>query len=157
MVSNENVLNGMKLLDQLGTKIIANPLSSTGNADFSKLIKTYHAETIREIIVTNVCKKMSLTLEQLSINTRKREIVNTRQMIFYFQIVFLKYRITLKQMGDIFTNKAYDHATVLHGHKVIGNWYDTDKYIKLIIDDIKENINLEIIADPLLDINLNKL
>jgi hypothetical protein len=61
--------------------------------------------------------------------TRKREIVQTRQVAMFFSRIFTKY--SLATIGNYFSGK--DHSTVLYASKTINNLIETDRQLR---DDI---------------------
>jgi len=68
----------------------------------------------------------------IKIKTRKREIVQARQIAMYFSKLLTG--LSLAKIGKSIGNK--DHATVLHACKTVNNLIDTDKKFKYDIDEI---------------------
>ncbi len=68
--------------------------------------------------------------------TRKREIVQARQLAMYFSKQLTK--SSLAHIGKHCGNK--DHATVLHACKTVNNLSDTDKRFKGYISDIEKRL-----------------
>lgn len=85
-----------------------------------------------------VCNYFNVPLEMLQSNTRKREIVQTRQIAMYFakNLTKLSCAAIGFQIGD------KDHATVHHAYKTVNNLLDTDKRFKIQIDEIRKSINI---------------
>jgi hypothetical protein len=83
-----------------------------------------------------VCKYYNLTLEQLHTETRKREIVQARQIAQYFAKQLTK--VKLEVIGEKIGNK--NHSTISHASKVVNNLIDTDKEIKAQIEEIERLI-----------------
>lgn len=75
-------------------------------------------------------KTEGYTHDELIINSRKRELVLTRQLCMYF--AFTKTNISGRLIGKYYGGK--DHSTVSYAIKTITNLYDTDKSIKEKID-----------------------
>jgi len=77
--------------------------------------------------------------------TRKREIVQSRQISMYFAKKLTKY--SLAEIGYNIGGK--DHATVLHAIKTVNNLIDTDKKIanyiadlEMLLDQYKEKVTI---------------
>jgi chromosomal replication initiator protein len=70
--------------------------------------------------------------------TRKREIVQCRQLAMFFSKQMTK--SSLAVIGKYCGNK--DHATVLHACKTVNNLADTDKQFKGYIIDIEKKLSL---------------
>ena len=102
----------------------------------NKLVKC----TIREITVDYiskvVCDYFSLTADSLSVKTRKREIVQARQIAMYFSKTLTK--SSLAAIGSQIGGK--DHATVLHACRTVANLKDTDKNFRIFLDEIENKL-----------------
>jgi chromosomal replication initiator protein len=72
----------------------------------------------------------------LQSKTRKREIVQARQVAMYFSKSLTK--SSLATIGAQIGGK--DHATVLHACKTVNNLMDTDKHFKSQMDDIEKKL-----------------
>ncbi len=83
-----------------------------------------------------VCTYFSIPVEMLQSNTRKREIVQARQIAMYFSKNLTK--SSLATIGEQIGDK--DHATVLHACKTINNLIDTEKKFKLQLDEIESRL-----------------
>lgn len=109
-------------------------------------------EAILNIIFMVVCRDFNLLRDDILIDTRKRIIVEPRQIILSFAYKYLKqefsysyYAYSLSTIGDKVGRK--DHATVLHAIKTVNNLFDTNKKFRtryfdmnsLIIRKMKEN------------------
>ena len=71
--------------------------------------------------------------EVVYVRTRKREIVEARQLIQYYA---KKYHIaSLSKIGEL--TGGYDHATVLHSYKAISILKENDHRIKRLISEIE--------------------
>lgn len=71
-----------------------------------------HQKTImtKEEIIEVICKEGSVTLEQLSSESRKTEIVNSRKLLS--GALKIKLNMTLVSIGEILGNR--DHTTIRH-------------------------------------------
>jgi chromosomal replication initiator protein len=71
-------------------------------------------------------------------NTRKREVVNARQISMYLAKKYTKN--SLKEIGRHFGNK--DHSTVIHSIQVVDNLLEVDKKFREDLEELKKRINL---------------
>jgi chromosomal replication initiator protein len=74
--------------------------------------------------------------EQLLSNTRKREIVQARQIAMYLSKNYTKYSAV--QIGAQIGGK--DHTTVLHACKTVQNLMDTDKIFKRTMQNLEKKL-----------------
>lgn len=107
-----------------------------------KIIKNYVKSVSREVSVEyiqkTVCEFIGISTELLKENTRKREVVNARQISMYLAKKYTKN--SLKEIGRHFGNK--DHSTVIHSIQVVENLLEVDKKFQEDMDELKKRINL---------------
>jgi len=86
-----------------------------------------------EYVSKVVCEYFSIPVESLQLKTRKREIVQARQiaMMFSHRIVKKGTAEIGREIGD------KDHATVLHACKTVDNLYQTDRRFRNQIDELE--------------------
>jgi len=110
----------------------------------SRVIEKFVKSVPREITVEHiqglVCDYFDITLDKMHSKTRKREIVQARQLAMYFSKNFTK--SSLAYIGSKCGNK--DHATVLHACKTVKNLSDTDKAFKKYVDDLENLIKVKL-------------
>jgi chromosomal replication initiator protein len=70
--------------------------------------------------------------------TRKREIVQARQVSMYFSKNLTK--ASLASIGSFIGGK--DHATVLHACKTVNNLIDTDRHFRNQIIEIEKKLKV---------------
>lgn len=88
-----------------------------------------------DIILKQIADKMVITIDQLKSKTRKREVVQCRQM--YFKRAKETTNASLAKIG-LLVNR--DHATVLHGIKTVDNDYELScLYAKMFNQPMPEN------------------
>jgi chromosomal replication initiator protein len=107
------------------------------------------AKTVVEKFVKNVKKDVSIDLIQkvvsdyfqldvtmLQSKTRKRDVVQARQLAMFFAKKYTKSSLASigSQIGD------RDHATVLHACKTVDNLMATDKNFKKYVDEINRTL-----------------
>ena len=103
-----------------------------------KLIKNSKREISIDYIQKVVCNYFNIPVEMLQSRTRKREIVQARQVAMYFSKGLTK--ASLATIGSQIGGK--DHATVLHACKTVNNLADTDKTFRLQIDEIEKKLKI---------------
>ena len=99
----------------------------------SKMSKTVSRTISIEKIQDIVCKHFSVPMEILHSKSRKREIVQARQIAMYLSKVYTKNSLQVigHEIGD------RDHATVLHACKTVNNLRDTDKTFKANLKELE--------------------
>ena len=103
-----------------------------------KFVKNTVREVSIDYIQKVVCDYFDIPIEIMKSKTRKREIVQCRQLAMYFSKQMTKN--SLAMIGKYCGNK--DHATVLHACKTVNNLADTDKRFKGYIIDIEKKLTL---------------
>lgn len=103
-----------------------------------KLIKNSKRELSIDYIQKVVCSYFNVPVEMLQSNTRKREIVQARQIAMFFSKNLTKSSLATigSQIGD------KDHATVLHACKTVNNLIETDKRFRLQLDEIEKRLKI---------------
>ncbi len=101
-----------------------------------KLVKSTAREVSIDYIQKIVSDYFSIPLEMMHSKTRKREIVQARQIAMYFSKNLTK--SSLATIGSQIGGK--DHATVLHACKTVGNLYETDKRFRVYIVEIEKKL-----------------
>lgn len=103
-----------------------------------KLVKSTKREISIDYIQKVVCDYFNMQVDLLKSKTRKREIVQARQIAMFFAKSLTK--SSLATIGSQIGNK--DHATVLHACKTVNNLIDTDKAFKVYINDIEKKLKM---------------
>ncbi len=105
-----------------------------------QMIDKFVKNTTREISIDFIQKVVSdyfsLPLELLKSKTRKREVVQARQIAMFFAKNMTK--SSLASIGLQCGGK--DHATVLHACRTVNNLLETDKKFRVYIDEIEKKI-----------------
>lgn len=108
-----------------------------------RMIDKYVKNTAKEISIDYIqkiiCDYFDLSVEQLKSKTRKREIVQARQIAMYFSKQMTK--SSLAKIGSLCGGK--DHATVLHACKTVTNLCETDKQFKGYLNDLEKKLSLQ--------------
>ena len=122
----QSMLNKREITLELAAKLI------------NKLVKNSKRELSIEYISKVVCDYFNMQVDALQTKTRKREVVQARQIAMYFSKSLTKYSLTSigAQIG------AKDHATVLHACKTVNNLKDTDKNFRQYVEDIEKKLKM---------------
>lgn len=89
-----------------------------------------------EFIVNMVCDHLNVPIEIFYSKSKKREMVQARQLAMYFAKKYTK--LSLSMIGQQCGGK--DHATVIHALKTVGNLLETDKQFRAMATEIEKNI-----------------
>ncbi|MGF1564936.1 MAG: chromosomal replication initiator protein DnaA [Flavobacteriales bacterium] len=104
-----------------------------------KFVKNTAREVSIDYIQKVVCDYFDLPIELLKSKTRKREIVQARQIAMYFAKKMTK--SSLANIGLHCGGK--DHATVLHACRTVNNLQETDKLFRRYLDDLEKKLSLQ--------------
>lgn len=104
-----------------------------------KFVKSTAREVSIDYIQKIVCDYFNLTIDQMKSKTRKREIVQARQIAMYFSKKMTK--SSLANIGAQCGGK--DHATVLHACRTVSNLTETDKQFRSFVDDLEKKLALQ--------------
>ena len=103
-----------------------------------KLITISSQDISIDYIQKIVCDYFNMHIEQLKSKTRKREIVQARQIAMFLSKNYTK--LSLASIGLQIGGK--DHATVLHACKTVNNLIDTDKKFRRYVDEIDKKLKI---------------
>lgn len=104
-----------------------------------KFVKNTTREISIDYIQKVVCDYFDMPIDLLKSPTRKREIVQARQLAMYFSKQLTKN--SLASIGAQCGNK--DHATVLHACRTVSNLAETDKRFKNYVEDLRKKLTLQ--------------
>ncbi len=104
-----------------------------------KFVKNTAREVSIDYIQKVVCDYFDLPIELLKSKTRKREVVQARQIAMFFSKKMTK--ASLASIGAQCGGK--DHATVLHACKTVNNLLDTDKRFRGYVADLEKKISIQ--------------
>ncbi|QZT36954.1 chromosomal replication initiator protein DnaA [Halosquirtibacter xylanolyticus] len=140
-----NVKNNVRELEGAIISLLAQSTLNNKNIDvslandaISKLVKQAKKEYSIPAITKVVCDYFKMKPDQLQAKTRKREIVQARQIAMYFAKSLTD--SSLSSIGAQIGKK--DHATVLHACKTIGNLKETDKKFQKYLSEIESQIRV---------------
>ncbi|TQD39329.1 chromosomal replication initiator protein DnaA [Haloflavibacter putidus] len=105
-----------------------------------KIVENYVKCTKKEISIDHIQKVVSdyfqMDVDTLQSKTRKRHIVQARQIAMFFAKKLTK--ASLASIGTQIGKR--DHATVLHACKTVKNLTTTDKEFKRFVDDLDKKL-----------------
>lgn len=104
----------------------------------NKIVKQSKHEITIDYIQKIVCDYFNMPTDSLQSKTRKREIVQARQIAMFFSKTLTK--SSLASIGSQIGNK--DHATVLHACKTVNNLIDTDKHFRVDVEEIEKRLKV---------------
>jgi chromosomal replication initiator protein len=116
------------------------------NLELAKqILKNFVKNNTREISIEYiqklVCDYFTIPVEQVKSKTRKREIVQARQISMYYAKDLTK--SSLKTIGMHFGGR--DHSTVIHACQTVNDLMETDKKFKADIDEIAKRIKMNLV------------
>lgn len=103
-----------------------------------KFVKHVKKEISIDYIQKVVSDYFQLDVETLQSKTRKRHIVQARQLAMFFAKKYTK--SSLQNIGNQIGDR--DHATVLHACKTVDNLVETDKQFKKYMEDINKKLSV---------------
>jgi chromosomal replication initiator protein len=103
-----------------------------------KYVKNTTHEVSIDYIQKVVCDYFDLPIEMLKSKTRKRQVVQARQIAMYFAKNMTK--SSLSSIGAHCGGK--DHATVLHACRTVNNLIETDKKFKASVQELQKKISI---------------
>ncbi|GGE12411.1 chromosomal replication initiator protein DnaA [Psychroflexus salis] len=105
-----------------------------------RIVSNFVRKTKKDVSIDQIQKVVSsyfnMDIETLQSKTRKRHIVQARQIAMYFAKKMTKSSLASigKQIG------SRDHATVLHACKTVDNLQSTDKEFKKYVEDLSSKL-----------------
>ena len=103
-----------------------------------KFVKNNNHEISIDYIQKVVCDYFGLPVDLMKSKTRKREVVQARQVTMYFAKSLTK--SSLSAIGSYCGGK--DHATVLHACRTVNNLMETDKKYRGQVQDLQKKISI---------------
>lgn len=101
-------------------------------------VKTSSKEITIETIQKMVCDFFNVPYDKLLEKTRKREVVQARQITMYLAKMFTKN--SLKTIGEHFGGR--DHTTVIHSFQTVKDLMDTDILYRESVMELQQKIQL---------------
>ncbi len=102
------------------------------------MIKDTRVNLTIEEIQRIVCEYFDITEDLVRAKTRKREVVQARQVAMYFAKQLTQH--SLKTIGLHFGGR--DHSTVIHANQSVENQIETNAKFREMIEEIRHKIDL---------------
>jgi chromosomal replication initiator protein len=140
----DNVTENVRDLEGVLVSLMANSVINNHEIDMA-LAKRIISQTVRldrkqvsiQTIQETVCDYLNLERAAIQTHSRKREIVQARQLTMYLSKKYTDY--SLSHIGKMIGKK--DHATVLHACKSIKDQLEINRSFRLAVEDIEARLN----------------
>ena len=140
-----NIKTNIRELEGAIISLIAHPSFNKKEItiDLAKrIVDNYVKNTSREVSIDYIQKIVSeyfqMDVDTLQSKTRKRHIVQARQLAMFFAKKLTK--ASLASIGSQIGKR--DHATVLHACKTVDNLSSTDKQFRKYVEDLNKKLTL---------------
>ena len=134
-------------------------ISILAHASFSKrevgltlakeIVNNFTSRGARELTIEQihevVCDQFQVDKEQVRSKTRKREVVQARQLTMYLSKSCTN--SSLKQIGKFFNGR--DHSTVIHANQAVSNLLETDAEFRKQVEEVKKRMKIELGSEEL--------
>ncbi len=101
-----------------------------------EIFETERQAVTPENILEKVCRYFNVTREDVIGKSKKKEIVEPRQVAVFIITELLD--LPLASIGKIFNGR--DHTTIIHSRDKIGEKIKTDNRLKIAVEDIKNMV-----------------
>jgi len=139
----ENVVENVRDLEGVIVSLLAHSMLTNAPIDLvlaervvGKLVQVKPALLSVEKIRDVVCSYFNLPIDSIFTPSRKREVVQARQIAMYLSKQLTKQ--SLAAIGQAIGKK--DHATVLHALKAVSDQMATDKGFRLSVQEIQSKL-----------------
>lgn len=140
-----NIDNNIRELEGALISLLAQASLNRKDIDLElakKMMKNFVKNSSREISIDYIQKLVSdyfqIPVDTLKSKTRKREIVQARQISMFFAKQLTK--SSLKNIGMHFGGR--DHSTVIHACQTVNDLMDTDKKFKADVEELTKRIKI---------------
>ncbi len=140
-----NIDNNVRELEGAMVSLLAQSTLNKKEIDLAlakQMLKNFIKNTSKEIsmeyIQKLVCEYFEVPVEMVKSKTRKREIVQARQISMYLAKSHTK--TSLKSIGAFFGGR--DHSTVIYACQTVEDLIDTDKKFKAYVNDIQKKLKM---------------
>lgn len=140
-----NIDNNVRELEGAMVSLLAQSTLNKKEIDLAlakQMLKNFIKNTSKEIsmeyIQKLVCEYFEVPVEIVKSKTRKREIVQARQISMYLAKSHTK--TSLKSIGAFFGGR--DHSTVIYACQTVEDLIETDKKFKAYVNDIQKKLRM---------------
>lgn len=142
----ENVNESVRELEGIINSLLAQSILLKRDIDMDlaeriirKAVRIENKPITIESIINKVCERYKFDESVLHSKSRKREIVQVRQIAMYLAKKHTEN--SASKIGHMIGNR--DHATVLHACKIVKDLIEVDKTFKAEIDEIESSFKLK--------------
>ena len=129
----EGVLNSLLAQSILNKKTIDIDLAKQM---IDQIVQNSKKDISIDFIKKVVCEYFGIPVSEINVSSRKREIVQARQLAMYFAKQHTKNSLAI--IGMQCGNK--DHATVLYACKAVNNLMDTNKTFRSTVEELSKRL-----------------
>ncbi|RYE06751.1 MAG: chromosomal replication initiator protein DnaA, partial [Sphingobacteriaceae bacterium] len=140
-----NIDNNVRELEGAMVSLLAQSTLNKKEIDLTlarQMLKNFIKNSNKEISMDSiqklVCDYFEVPVEMVKSSTRKREIVQARQISMYLSKAHTK--SSLKTIGQFFGGR--DHSTVIYACQTVEDLIDTDKKFKTYVADIQKKLKM---------------
>jgi len=140
----ENIRTNIRELEGVSNSLIAQAAFNRkeysielAQSIIEKSVKNSQCDLTIDHIQQIIADYFNLDIESLHSKTRKRNVVQARQLAMFFAKKYTK--LSLANIGKLIGKR--DHATVLHACKTVDNLNETDKQFRKFFTDLTTKIN----------------
>ncbi|MET3113564.1 chromosomal replication initiator protein [Pedobacter sp. CG_S7] len=140
-----NINNNIRELEGAMVSLLAQSTLNKKEIDLSlakammkNFIKNTNKEVSMDIIQKLVCEYFEVPMDLLKASTRKREVVQARQISMYLSKAMT--RSSLKTIGAFFGGR--DHSTVIYACQTVEDLIQTDKKFRTYVNDIEKKLKM---------------
>lgn len=140
-----NIDNNVRELEGAMVSLLAQSTLNKKEIDLAlarQMLKNFIKNSSKEISMESiqklVCEYFEVPIEMVKSATRKREIVQARQISMYLSKAHTK--SSLKTIGQFFGGR--DHSTVIYACQTVEDLIDTDKKFKTYVADIQKKLKM---------------
>jgi len=144
---SHNITSNIRELEGALTKLLAQSALNRRDVDLNlakSMLQDFVSNVSREITIESIQRivgdHFKVEVDQLKAKTRKRQIVQARQIAMFFAKEMTRH--SLKSIGLHFGGR--DHSTVIHALQTVGDLVATDKFFKQSVTDIRKRISMEL-------------
>lgn len=142
-----NVKENVRDLESALISLLAQATLNKAEIDIAlakKIVKNFVKNISREVSIDFIQKQVSehlnVEVALLKEKTRKREVVQARQLSMYFAKEYTNK--SLKAIGKFFGGR--DHSTVIHSNKAVKDMLETDESFAKSVEKIRKIIEMNI-------------
>jgi chromosomal replication initiator protein len=140
-----NIQNNIREMEGALVSLLAHSTLVKREVDLEltkKVLRSHVKNTSKEVTIDAiqkmVCDYYNISYDSLQDKTRKREIVQARQISMYLAKKFTKN--SLKTIGKHFGDR--DHTTVIHSCVTVNNLIDTDAIFRDQVKELQQKVQL---------------